>query len=78
MRRIHHHLTQYFFQACVSLMLLVLVLPAHVNAQDDTEYKLDYTVQFLPAEQVAAVNMEVRPDTRLRRSHHYGLDCFKR
>jgi predicted metalloprotease with PDZ domain len=56
-------MTPCLYRTCISLTLLALAVPAWVNAKDDTEYRIDYTVQFQPAEQAADVTMKVRPGT---------------
>lgn len=54
-------MTSYLYKTCISLTLLALAVPAWVSAKDETGYKIDYTVKFLPAEQAADVTMKVRP-----------------
>ncbi|MBA3563844.1 MAG: hypothetical protein H0W33_07530 [Gammaproteobacteria bacterium] len=54
--------------------LLVLTAPAGLAAAEDTEYKIDYTVRFLPAEKAADVTMEVRPDTGRAKQFTFTMD----
>lgn len=70
----HHKLSPYLFRACTSLALLALAVPTHADVQDDTEYRIDYTVNFLPAEQAADVTMEVRPDTGRAKRFTFTMD----
>jgi predicted metalloprotease with PDZ domain len=62
-------------RACAALALLALSIPTHVDAKGRTEYRIDYTVQFLPAEQAADVTMEGRPDTGRAKRFTFSMDA---
>jgi predicted metalloprotease with PDZ domain len=62
-------------RACAALTLLALSIPTHADAKGRTEYRIDYTVQFLPAEQAADVTMEVRPDTGRAKRFTFSMDA---
>ncbi|MGH8496403.1 MAG: hypothetical protein ACREVN_09740 [Gammaproteobacteria bacterium] len=67
-------MARYLIRSFSSLALLALTAPAHVAAQADTEYEIDYTVRFLPEEQAADVTMEVRPDTGRAKRFTFTMD----
>jgi predicted metalloprotease with PDZ domain len=62
-------------RACAALTLLALSIATHADAKGRTEYRIDYTVQFLPAEQAADVTMEVRPDTGRAKRFTFSMDA---
>lgn len=55
-------------------LLTLLVLAPGLAAAHDTEYKVDYTARFLPAENAADVTMEVRPDTGRAKQFTFTMD----
>ncbi|HUO82062.1 MAG TPA: hypothetical protein VM616_04300 [Gammaproteobacteria bacterium] len=54
--------------------LLVLTTPAGLFAAERTDYVVNYTVRFLPAEKAADVTMEVRPDTGRAKQFTFKMD----